>query len=185
MDKSKRHLRYWIYSKKKSFWHYFGWDQSCCDLWRGDVYISKATDSLWPHPQTWPRPCWKHAAIAVKSSAPNTSPSIYSQWQKKSKRSIVVKRAAKKNYSQHDAALAFRYIERWWRLSKDMLFRVHTAAHIFALSSKEGMKAHSLPASFQITHPLYSSHKWMAGNITPLNLSFRNHWIVLFSTLSS
>lgn len=98
----------------------FGWDQSCCDLWSGHVDFTKAADCPWPDPQTWPRPCWKHAAILVKSDTPTPPihPSTLNS-EKKSKRSIVVKRPRGEHWKNiiWDAGRT-----SWGGLTKGMLF---------------------------------------------------------------
>lgn len=149
MGESKRHLRYWIYSKKSLFGIIFGRDQSCCDLWSGDMYFSKATDTPCPDPQTWPRSCWKHAAIAVKS---NTPPQLrihpLSTVKKRAKEALLWKRLEESiihNMIQPLLQMQGRHHGcdgGGGGLTKAMLFRVHLAMNMLTLRTGLPFKGH-------------------------------------------
>lgn len=136
---------------RKSLFHIIlGWDQSCCDLWSGDVYFTKTTDCPRPVPQTWPRPCWKHAPIVVKSNAP-TSLSIYPLWtaEKRAKEALLRKgleESSEKHNLQYGTADAFRCGGHHEGASPKACFSERTQlCRCSLLSSKESMKTHSLP----------------------------------------
>lgn len=188
VDKHKRHLRYWIYSKKKTLLGIiFGWDQSSCDLWSGNVYLTKANDCPCPRPWMWPHPCWKQNTALPLHTAPHTSTH---QSEKRAKEALLWKglvESAEKNNSQHsDAGRTSCGVAGGGGAWLKACFSEHTQLCTCSrwVQKKAWKRAVCLQGSARITFPLNLSHKGRGSELLSVFL-LKNYSVVLvFPTAS-